>query len=150
MEDQKYNLLTTTISILGPIFTAISILIGVQQFNAQLKENKEMELNKNFWEIQNKLYTDICDNAGALIAAMDNLSKFKVEKERFLTRYYGQMVLVEDKNVEKCMIEIKYFLDTFDPKDKDPNMEIIFKRKILQLSEACRNSSLTFKRVNLE
>jgi hypothetical protein len=150
MDENKHNLWNHIVSLLGSLFTGISILIGVYQFNSQQRQNEEMELNKNFWSIQNQLYTEICDNAGVMATSTSNPLDFEMSKQKFLVKYYGQMILIEDNKVEESMIDLKYFLDDFDLKKPDDYAIITLKSKILNLSKACKNSSLTFKRKKLE
>jgi hypothetical protein len=148
MDDKTYNTWDVIVKILGFLATALSIYIGISQFSNQQKAASDLELNKNFWTMQNTLYTEICKNAGALAANLNDPKTFEAEKTKFLTHYYGEMVLVEDDNVSKQMIALKAYLDVF--RIKDPDMGVILTRKILELSNACRNSSITFKRANLK
>jgi hypothetical protein len=148
MDDKTYNRWDVIVKILGFLATAASVYIGISQFSGQQRAAADLEMNKNFWTAQNQVYTDICNNAGALAANLSDTKAFETEKVKFLTHYYGQMVLVEDDQVSLSMVAIKNYLDVFDP--KDPNMCNILKTKILNLADACRNSSITFKRANLK
>jgi len=148
MDDKTYNTWDVIVKILGFLATALSIYIGITQFSNQQKATAELEMNKNFWTAQNTVYTEICKNAGALAASLDDPKTFAAEKTKFLTYYYGEMVLVEDDSVKQHMIALKAYLDVF--RIKDPDMGVILTRKIIELSDACRNSSITFKRANLK
>ena len=148
MDDKTYNTWDVIVKIAGFLATAASIYIGISQFSDAQKAASDLELNKNFWNSQNTVYTELCKNAGALAANLDSPKVFEAEKKKFLTHYYGEMVLVEDNHVSNSMIAVKSYLDVF--RISDPDMCNILKRKILDLSDACRNSSITFKRANLK
>jgi len=148
MDDKTYNTWDVVVKIFGFLATAASIYIGITQFNNQQKAASDLELNKNFWNTQNQVYTEVCKNVGSMAANVNSPKTFEQEKIKFLSNYYGQMVLVEDPKVDSNMREIKSFIEVFVP--SDPNMVLSFKRKVLHLSDACKNSSLTFKRANLK
>jgi hypothetical protein len=148
MTESKYRVWDVLVKVAGFLATALSIWIGIHQFADAQRAASELELNKNFWNSQNTVYTELCKNAGAMAASIDDQKVFAAQKTNFLTHYYGEMVLVEDQQVTRSMISVKAYLDVFVW--TDPDMRNILKRKILELSEACRNSSLTFKRSNLK
>jgi hypothetical protein len=83
-----------------------------------------------------------------MAAAIDDTKVFEKQKENFLSLYYGELVLVVDSTVEKAMREFKSYVEILDVKDE--NMINIFKRKVLELSEACKRSSDVFKHYNLK
>jgi hypothetical protein len=147
MEEKSYKFWDFIIKSLGFIATSASILIGLSQFSAKEKAAAELEFNRNFWQKQNELYANVCRSAGTMAAAIDDSVAFKKEKLNFLSLYYGEMILVEDSTVEKAMRELKSYTDVLVT--ADPYMVNTFTRKVLELSEACKKSSATFKRSNL-
>jgi hypothetical protein len=148
MDDKRHKLWDIIIKALGFIATSATIYIGVTQFNNQQESAAEMEFNRNFWQKQNEVYVEVCRSAGTMAANIGDTALFNKEKKHFLSLYYGDLILVEDKNVEGAMRELKSYVDILEP--ADPGMVNIFKRKVLTLSEACKNSSATFKRANLQ
>lgn len=146
MDDKVHNLWDTIIKILGFLATAASILIGLSQFSKEQASAAELEFKRNFWQKQNELYAEVCKNAGTMAAAIGDSTTFKKERQRFLSLYYGQLVLVEDELVETAMRELKSYVEILNL--RDPNMINIFKRKVIRLAEACKRSSETFKRFN--
>src|SRR5579862_5956612 len=109
MDQKTYNYFDILVKILGFLATAASIFIGITQFNKQQKSAIDLELRKNFWESQNRVYIEICNNAGAMAANAGNKKKFDKEKIKFLTNYYGQMVLVEDPKVDSTIVELRSY-----------------------------------------
>ena len=148
MEDKTYNTWDVIVKVLGFLATAVSIYLGIYQFGKQEKDAANLELKKNFWTSQNQVYSDICKNAGAMVANLGDTKAFSTEKVKFLSAYYGQMVLVEDPKVDSNMRELQSYLQIFNPLDS--NKVFTFKKKVLHLSEACRKSSATYKQEYLE
>lgn len=148
MDESKHRLWDTFIKALGFIATAASIFIGLSQFSSQQASAADLEFKRNFWQKQTELYAEVCRNAGMMAATINDPKVFARQKENFLSLYYGELVLVEDGTVEKAMRELRSYLEIVDP--ADPNMVNTFKRKVIELSEACKKSSGTFKRFNLQ
>jgi hypothetical protein len=148
MDATKLQMWDTIIKGLGLGATAVSIYIGIVHFNQGQKQAADLEFNRNFWQKQNEVFSEVCKKAGAMAANIDNEAEFEKEKKEFSSMYYGEMVLVEDATVDSMMRELKSYIEILEP--KDPNMAIVFKRKVLELANACKNSSQTFKRRNLQ
>ncbi len=148
MEEKTYKLWDIIIKALGFFATALSIYFGLSNFDKQQRATAELEFNRAFWQKQNDVYADVCKNAGTLAANASDPKTFEKEKANFLGLYYGQMVLVEDPKVDSAMRELKSYVEIVDP--KDPEMINKLKYKVIQLSEACKNSSVIFKRSNLK
>ena len=147
MEEKNYKFGDIIIKCLGFIVTSASILIGLSQFSAKERAAAELEFNRAFWQKQNELYANVCRYAGTMAAAVNDSVAFKKEKQNFLSLYYGEMVLVEDSTVGKAMRELKSYTDILET--RDPDMVNTFKRKVLELSNACKNSSAIYKRAHL-
>jgi hypothetical protein len=148
MEESTYRSWDVTTKALGFIATAAAICVGIWQFNRQQEATMELEFKRNFWQKQNQVYAEVCRNAGAMAASINDQKAFDKDKQTFLSLYYGDLVLVEDQRVDSMMREIKSYVDILEP--KDPNMVNVFKRKVLGLAEACKASSATFKQANLQ
>jgi hypothetical protein len=148
MREERYRAWDVVTKMIGFAVTAIIFHCGIKQFNAQQKIISDNELQKNFWTSQNQVYTEICNNAGAMAANVSNPEEFTKKKIEFLTHYYGEIVLVEDPRVDSCMKSIHSYLNIIDL--NDANMVIVFKERVLELSYACKNTSSTFKPTNLK
>jgi len=147
MEEKTYKFWDMIIKALGFTATIASILIGLFHYSSEQTRATDLEFRRNFWQKQNELYAEVCRNAGTMAAASDQ-KEFEKQKEKFLSLYYGELVLVEDSLVENAMREVKSYVEILDTKDE--NMKNIFKRKVLELSEACKRSSDVFKHYNLK
>jgi hypothetical protein len=149
MDERQSNLWDIIIKSLGFLATSASILIGLSQFNKQQSEASELEFNRNFWQTQNRIYGEVCRNAGVMAASVDDSDLFEKDKRNFLSLYYGEIVLVEDSKVDSAMRELKSYIDIFDPKgDNDSKNKL--KSKVLDLTDACKASSTAFKKRHLE
>jgi hypothetical protein len=144
MEETKYRLWDTIIKALGFVATALSIYFGLINFNRQQAATADLEFRRNFWVKQTEVYSEVCKNAGTLIASINDRQAFNAEKEKFLGAYYGQMILVEDESVDSAMRELKSYVEIVDIKDE--GMVNILKRKTVRLAEACKQSAMFFKK----
>ena len=148
MEERRYKLWDILIKALGFIATCITIYVSIDHFNKEQRAAADLEFNRSFWQKQNDVYSEVCRSAGAMAANLGDPKIFPAEKQKFLSMYYGVLVLVEDPTVDSMMRELKSYVEVVVP--QDPNMANIFKRKVLELSNACKNSSVIFKRANLQ
>ncbi|SEW47106.1 hypothetical protein SAMN05428988_6604 [Chitinophaga sp. YR573] len=149
MQNNNFELLDIRIKFFGFLATAVSICLGAWQFSSQQNATSELEVRKNFWQMQNQLYAEICNNAGAMAANLAEQVVFEQEKKKFLAHYYGELALVEDSLVERSLVELVSYLDVYKP-NLGVEMDLKFKEKVLALSIACKKSSVTFKQDNLD
>jgi hypothetical protein len=147
MGEKTHRLFDIIVKALGFGVTILTICIGINQFNSQLAETRQLESDRLFWQKQNEIFTEMCENAGLMVSAINDEKQFEKAKNDFLHMYYGEMILVEDSAVESAMRDLKYYISIL--KIKDQNMVNIFKRKVIELADACRNASQTFKRRKL-
>lgn len=138
MDENRHRIWDIIIKLSGIFITAMSIYLGLTNFNKQQNASAELEFKRNFWRKQIDVYSELCKNAGSLIASIDNDEKFAVEKDKFISLYYGEIILVEDQKVDSAIRELKSYLEIVQP--KDPNMVNTLKLKVIELSEACKAS----------
>lgn len=143
MNENTNRKLEVVFKIISYIGAGVVFFVSVFQFQEQGKRDRQLEISKTFWVSQNQLYIDICNNAGSLAATVSDSKQFEAEKTKFLSQYYGQIALVSDTAVEKCLVEIRDYL--FDVNLNDPNNQMPFKNKIFELSKVCKRSSEIFK-----
>lgn len=143
MKQEAYNFGDTIIKAIGIFVTAATILIGISQVNGQQRESLELEIKRAFIQKQNDIYTNLSSNAGAMAASTDDEIAFKASKQRFLSIYYGELMLVEDTTVERFGRELTDFLYTFNRSNN--NMVNTLKTKVMNLGAACKQSSATYK-----
>jgi|GEM_PF-4785440 len=143
MEDKRYRFWDIIIKGIGIVATAATIYFGLVNFNRQRVDAAELEFNRNFLKMQTEVYGEVCKNAGAIASNIEDPKAFEVEKNHFLGLYYGEMVLVEDPSVDSAMRELKSYVEIVEP--RDAHMVIILKRKVIELSEACKASLANYK-----
>jgi hypothetical protein len=106
----------------APILTILGIVIGVYQFNTGeenrarlehelIKEKDNVDFHRKLWSEQVTAYRSVAELAGKIAAGGAN-DKMKELVRDFLGAYWGTMILVEDKSVEKAMIN--FYIETRD------------------------------------
>ncbi len=143
MNENTHRNFDVCFRILSSVGAIIVFCWGVKQFREQGERELRLEKAKIYWSFQNQLYVDMCNAAGALAATVSDSKMFEVEKTKFLSNYYGQISLVSDTSVEKRLVAIRDYLS--DINLRNPDNQIAFKNKILQLSDACKRSSIVFQ-----
>jgi hypothetical protein len=136
------------LGLVAPLLTVIGLLTGVWQFNRGEENKTRLEHNliakKDDLEFQRKLWLDrvttyrsIAEIVGKIVAHPANDSKLSELSEDFNGSYWGLMILVEDKQVEKAMIQ---FHDEIDDYRKGRSDAERLKKRADQLLEVCRKS----------
>ncbi len=151
MDEKAFRTLDIVIKGLGFLATAVSIFVGVSKFNRAQQDAAELEFNRSFWQNQNAVYAEVCRTAGSMAANFDDPVTFEQERKKFVSLYYGAVVLVEDSTVDSSMRELRSFLGVIDLLNaKDEETANRFNQKVLDLANACKRSSEEFKKRNLE
>jgi hypothetical protein len=112
------------LSLAGTLATLLTILIGVWQFNAGERSRTELEYQlldkKDFLETKRQLwlqrvegYRSIAEISGRLVAQIDNKPGFAAARIDFEKAYWGVMILVEEKPVERAMIDLRLELKDY-------------------------------------
>jgi hypothetical protein len=133
--------------IAAPFITVAGILVGVWQFNAGERNKTELEhklvLEKDQVEFKRKLwlerlnaYRAVAELAGK-VAAHAGDDQFTKLSQDFTALYWGTMVMVEDKAVEKAMIDLH--LEIYDLANGWSNADRI-KTRVNDLASVCRKS----------
>lgn len=120
------------LSILGAVVT---FGWGVLQFITMqntLAETKRIEATKPFLERQLKLYTDATQTAATLATSVDPI-ELEAANYRFWSLYWGELALVEDKEVEAAMVILGQEIEKYGAGKH-------LKNHSLKLARACRNS----------
>ncbi len=98
----------------------------------QQAESRRVEATKPFLEKQLKLYTEASQMA-ALIATSGDKSEVDKALSRFWQLYWGELALVENRDVEKAMVGMKnVIVSQGSPSD--------LQQASLKLARACRQS----------
>lgn len=102
-----FELVGNTISTLS---IAIGITLSVLNFRIAKEkeaESRKIEAAKPFLELRQKLYFEALTNA-SILASQDFHTEEEVQnaKKRFAELYWGELSLIEEKNIEKAMIQV--------------------------------------------
>ena len=136
------------LGIVAPVLTVAGLLVGVWQFNRGEENKTHLEYNliakKDRVEFQRKLWLDrvstyrsVAEIVGRIAAHSTKDPKFQELRESFEGAYWGLMILVEDKNVEKAMIQFHDEIDDFQKGRSDADR---VKQRADQLLAICRKS----------
>lgn len=107
--------------------------LAQQRLEAQrLAESRRIEATKPFLERQLKLYTE-ASQVAALIATSDEKSETQKAVIRFWQLYWGELALVENKEVESAMVAMGRAITTGANRDA-------LQQASLSLAHACRQS----------
>lgn len=100
------------LGIVGPILTVSGILVGVWQFNVGEARKAAYEHASKLWLQRVETYTSVAKLAGKIAVHSDDQS-FSKAVDEFMSAYWGDMILVEDSNVEKAMIDFRKEVEDF-------------------------------------
>ena len=107
--------------------------ISQAKFEAvRLAESRRIEATKPFLERQLKLYTEATQVA-AKIATSRDVKEVEDAKKRFWQLYWGELALVENKDVEAAMVKLGRALENSASQRE-------LKQLSLKLAHACRES----------
>lgn len=90
------------------------------------------------WQKQLEVYSQVTRYAG-LIAMNPTGEDFDKNVKEFGGLYWGEMILIEDQEVEKAMKDFYLAINDFNPEDSQTHRKLKFKAD--QLAKACRISS---------
>lgn len=136
------------LEISGPLLTVAGLLLGVWQFNRGeenrtrleyelIKKKDETEFRRKLWLERLSTYQTVAKTAGEIAASTDDDKQFKEKTREFLSAYWGSMILVEDKSVEKAMMAFQDAIRDFnDGYSKAADV----RKKALELVTKCRES----------
>lgn len=127
--DQTFKIL----SLLGAI---VSFVWGVLVWRGKSREvakTRRIEATKPFLELQLKLYTE-----ASKIAAVVATSNDATARNRFWELYWGELALVEDRQVEAAMRAMGDVLRS--PSDNGVEKELSLAKLSLKLAHAFRGS----------
>jgi hypothetical protein len=141
MEDLQMSLesskisLEATLKILTMIGTIVAFCWGAYQFILTQRgqaETRRIEATRPFLDRQLKLYTD-ATQATATMATSASRDEIAAARSKFFLLFWGELVMVEDSNVESAMVE---FRNALIAGKEGPELEQLS----LTLARSCRNS----------
>lgn len=121
-----------TLSLLGAV---VAFAWGVFQFlaaQALQVETRRIEATKPFLERQLNLYTE-ATQAAAMLATSNDPTELNSARKKFWSLYWGELALVEDKQVEAAMVK---FGRAFEAGGAGQKLQ----QHSLDIAHACRDS----------
>ena len=138
MNEEHYKVWDLRIKIIAPLLTVTGLLLGVWQFTSGQAANDRLEFKRRTWEKQLDVYTKVCHVVGRIAAENQQKNSLKKNIDQFYSLYWGEMIYVEDKDVEKAMIDFHLAIhDYLNGVISDDTLKIRAK----QLIDICRRSS---------
>jgi hypothetical protein len=136
------------LGVVAPVLTIVGILVGVWQFNRgeenrtnleyQLLERKDkIEFQRKLWLERLSTYKSIAAEAGKIATTDKKDKRFKELVQNFDAAYWGMMILVEDPDVEKAMVDFHVELTDYQKGLSDGDK---VKLRADELVKACRKS----------
>lgn len=129
------DLADTAIKSVTPLLAIATFAWGIYQYSNNqkgLSETRRIEATKPFLDRQLALYT-AATQAAATIATSSSAPDIESAMARFWSLYWGELALVEDREVEGRM---KAFGDALARGDEQGQLQSLS----LRLAHACRNS----------
>jgi hypothetical protein len=127
-----FNEVVALCGVFGAIATFIFGIIQWREQAIRTEETRRIEATKPFLERQLKLYTEASQIVAVLATAEDPGEKRHAYK-RFRELYWGEMVLVENEDVERAMVNVK---DAIERHAGQGDLQSLS----LNLAHACRHS----------
>jgi hypothetical protein len=125
--NRPWSLIARNVTVFTAILTAVSVGIGLFQFNRQQQATarreeagRAEELRKTYWQEQKRAY-DQAANAAASIASASALKEVPAEVRQFWALYWGGMSLIESPEVERAMIDFGNLLSAWERSGTKPD-----------------------------
>jgi hypothetical protein len=135
------------LGMVAPIVTVAGILVGIWQFIAGenkrvvleqslIQKKDDLDFARKLWIERMNQYRSVAELAGKIIAYSGDAKQKDIIQD-FVAAYWGAMILVEDKEVERAMIS--FYVELKDHSDgwSDDNR---LKARADSLIAACRKS----------
>jgi hypothetical protein len=147
--DVRLGITGSVLTVFATLTTVAGILVGIQQFNSGqrhntvlqnslLVEKDRIEFKRRLWLERLNVYRAVAESAGKVVARLDDPEKLKEAAREFLALYWGAMILVEEKPVERAMIDFMLELRDLQSGWTTPNR---VKTRADELLKACRKSA---------
>lgn len=151
MTQQPQYRIELFIKIAGPLLVLAGLVFGVVEFRNTVKTDRDnrnaqytqtlaeaqREAKKPFYEQQLALYLEATNVTSRISIPLSESDK-KAAIVRFRQLYWGQLALVENREVAQAMIDFKEVLENTELSEKA--MKVQLKRKTINLARKCRDS----------
>ncbi len=121
---------------------AIGFLWGIFVWSSDLKEKRiaqRIEATKPFLTLQLELYQEVVGLSSFIATTDDENAKLDAVK-KLKQLYWGQLSLVEDRQVEAAMVNLVRVIDGKNVKSATSSDPLTLNQAVLNLAHACRKS----------
>ena len=102
-----FKTLATLITTLGVIVGIVISVINFKTAKERESDARKIEASKPFLELRQQLYIEALNNASILASkSLHTKDEVAKAKKRFLELYWGELSLVEEKDIEGKMIAV--------------------------------------------
>lgn len=148
MNNENKNLWDVRLGIVAPILTLIGILVGLYTFQEGQRRNTllemkllncrdETEFQRQLWLKKSEVYAKLLDIVGEIVAIDKGKNLPASLRKQFMAIYWGNTLLVEDKEVETVMRRFRIEMDHFRD---DWSNSVELKRRAYNLGNILRES----------
>jgi hypothetical protein len=148
MDEEAKRRWDVWLGIVAPILTVIGLLVGVWQFNKGeenktrleyrlLAEKDRLDFQRKLWLERLGTYKSIAEQAGKIATTDKSDKTFKGLVQAFDASNWGTVILVDDADVEKALIDFHIEVVDYEKGRSDGNN---LKRRANELVKACRKS----------
>ena len=126
-----------TLKIIGALVTLGGLALGVANYLETARkdaETRRIQAREHFLTRQLKLYTDATQTAAKLATSSRESEDFTKAADRFWELYWGELSMVENRDVEAAMVQMGHCLEGNCQACPD------LQRCSLALAHACRQS----------
>lgn len=120
------------VGVVGGLFTFIWSIWGWRQNRLKENENKRIEANKPFLELQLKVYLE-ATNAASRLCTSEVETEVKLAEKQFWELYHGQLALFETAEVAEAMRKLG---DELLNDNNPDNLKLL----AIDLAHCCRTS----------
>jgi hypothetical protein len=129
------------IDLVAALLVLAGLIFGVVRYS----QEKKRDFQRRFFEQQLAIYRQAVEYAAVIATHPKRTPTVDSAILKFKTLYWGEMCLVEDREVEKSMRKFMRVLSCYE-KDNDPLNDIQIQETLehfaMVLAHTCRNSSI--------
>jgi len=136
MNQQKRETIKVWLDCFAKLTLVVAAIYAVWQYS----DTKTKEYQSPIWDVQIKTYAELSRIVSRLTNEFDTL-EWEKDKRRFYELYWGEMILVEDSEVEKAMVEFGNRLYDFDQLKETKQMQ----ESMIELRKYAHNVSYALR-----
>lgn len=130
--------------IVAPMIAIAGILVGLWQFMTEESRRAELDFERRLWLQELEAYRTLAADIGAIVSALSDDEKivdedqFAAGTQRFRAAFWGYLLLLDQPDVEREIIEFHNELRDFS---HGWSNSLLLKRQATSLLAVCRRAS---------